>query len=160
MAKIYTGILLWRFDVRTPTFGEHPLAPALCVCESHSTCVIEGMRIAHMHAMDSDQNSVLAAESNAVSLQRQHGTIVCGLRGSGHFPLEYFPGHFPSQTIPIFTRCRTFLLSCAPPPSACHNIKRSTVDVNKIDRGRSVRVRSAGSKIFLPRGSVRVRRTG
>jgi len=48
MAKIYTGILLWRFDVRTPTFGEHPLAPALCVCESHSTSVIEGTRIAHI----------------------------------------------------------------------------------------------------------------
>jgi len=82
--------------------------------------------------------------------------------GSGHSP-----GHIP-LTVPLdnlqfsllFIRCRTFPAFHRQHPPIC-SMKRSTVNVYKIERGRSVRVRSAGycqfSKNFPPRGSVGVR---
>jgi len=59
------------------------------------------------------------------------------------FPMDRFPGHIPPAVLldnfPLFTSCRTFTFP--PPPSPIYNIKRSIVNVYKIDRGRSVRVR-------------------
>jgi len=65
--------------------------------------------------------------------------------GMRTFPVGIFPAAVisPSRTIPpLFTWCRTYPFHHHHPP--VFNIKRSTVNVYKIDRGRSVRVRTTG----------------
>jgi len=63
---------------------------------------------------------------------------------SAHFPLDISPGHFPQtfrlpDNFPsLVTWCRTFPFHRHPP---IYNIKRSIVNVYKIDGGRSVSVR-------------------
>jgi len=76
--------------------------------------------------------------------------------GSGHSP-----GHPPSRTIspPFLHGVRHFPFHRHRPP--IYNIKRSAVNVYKIDSGRSLRIRNTGmchfKKNSSPSGSVKVR---
>ena len=89
-----------------------------------------------------------------LKLGRSHGrraetrTFASDSSESAHLP----PGHIPTGHSPlpdnslIFTRCGTFPFHHHHPP--IYKIKRSTVNVYKIDSGRSARVRSTVGASF------------
>ena len=84
-----------------------------------------------------------------------------GGTGIRTFPWTYSPAHSPSRIIPALFLHGADISSFRHHRPPIYNIKRSTVIVFKIDRGRSIRVSNAGvcqfSKKTPPRESVKAR---